>query len=1313
MICIDDIINPKTVILCLTDECEKDSEKVEIKTDPNAVAITVSFPPNSYLFGVKGNQNVDVKLNNDGTAMIVKDMCVFNESKDGRCIPSGDCHKCSKGYIPMVPSEAKAGDKVKIVNFKYDESPSCEFVDVTGYFVGPTGFYVQCIKSKGCKLMANPDGSESLPSKYTFGNMDYFDDSLYLNMGHYQEEEEGKMINYFFKFPMSYKPEKKYLISHNPYYYESGKKVGIFNWHDEADYYVVNYGRNYVLFDSTFNKHEYCSINNNKLLINNKDFCSAESFGKYYDCIDGICKSKDKTKNTRSDEIEKNYEIVSGNKSLDEYKEEDPIVGLTLCTSTEFNELCNSGEITKDHFCITKDGELYKSITDHCQLQYKGIYIFEFDENSYKSIYTTTNGILIYSCDNYKTCSQFINSAYYDVTKKMFYKCSLGQCQKYKGIDEINSGYYVSGATDNNKKYSELIQCTGSTVNTCSKVTTINNGYYLNGKAINLTYALIKCEEGKCIEIKSVSKGYYHSAESTKPLIYCDRVCELTEGISNSNYIIDQDSSVNESTKFITCVDTTHCSSDIVSSSGFFIDGSSSSDIILCSVYQSPTLEKSIRYYYDGNDIKTVEENNSENKYIKCENIPHKGTDKAPMNFLTDTGIIHCISSGCSFIQAPETAEANFHVSNNQDLLMCNNSKCYKVVDVKSKPYAYISASDSDYKTLIFCEPGEEKNICIENDISNKINTKGSLFFIDGTYPSKIISCTSSEGCKSISLSFNLINETLYFIDGTDVKNIITCSKDGCNRGNKITGTLSFTDGFDSSKTIFCVEGKECISSKSIDYCSKINENEACEINSIKINNGMHCIKDGHIYQSINDKDNSYCVKISNGEIMLKKGMNGYEKGIFGVDSGLIYSCTTSDGCIQLLSTYYLRIEIDDVKNNVNRFLYTCNIDGDCYSENKIAKGYYLSKIKENGMNTLIYCSSSEVSNCQHSSEIDKNGNMLFEIPNGQFLDQGNTKNIIKCPSGKNCESEMGITDFGYAYIDNENFKIVDNPVSPKQKIKIYPSVILCTKEFGCKSYLGETTKDYGYINSNNKEVIVCTANYGCEIPIEHTSTTYYNYAMDPIYIITWPYPNDNCIINKDCNVKTGINCVDKTYYLVNDIKDYMVQTNKDTPSPLFYCKATNNKTIKCNEVNGIGYYINNEKEIYTCTKDGCTGSEFDKNTTGKIVATDYYQFKIYLTMNITTKLKSPAKNYMVAHEGAGNIFGTKQNGEYAIITVDENSATLNTTIESNHGSFFYTNSDTNEILKGGECPISSIIELAISEYICTKESNICTEIIY
>ncbi|ORX35834.1 hypothetical protein BCR36DRAFT_415269 [Piromyces finnis] len=173
----------------------------------------------------------------------------------------------------------------------------------------------------------------------------------------------------------------------------------------------------------------------------------------------------------------------------------------------------------------------------------------------------------------------------------------------------------------------------------------------------------------------------------------------------------------------------------------------------------------------------------------------------------------------------------------------------------------------------------------------------------------------------------------------------------------------------------------------------------------------------------------------------------------------------------------------------------------------------------------------------------------------------------------------------------------------------------------------------------------------------------------------------------KSCNEDKDVNCEEKTYNLVVDEDKHLLQEDKSIPGLLYYCE-TNNDIFECNKKGDLGYYINSKNGIYTCTQKGCSGYKFGKSSNGKIEVIDDNQFNIYLIYKITADVTMPAKNYLVGHECVGSIFGTSKNGDYIIITIDENSVTSNSSFDHSVPKFVYTNSLTNEILNRESCSI-------------------------
>lgn len=159
----------------------------------------------------------------------------------------------------------------------------------------------------------------------------------------------------------------------------------------------------------------------------------------------------------------------------------------------------------------------------------------------------------------------------------------------------------------------------------------------------------------------------------------------------------------------------------------------------------------------------------------------------------------------------------------------------------------------------------------------------------------------------------------------------------------------------------------------------------------------------------------------------------------------------------------------------------------------------------------------------------------------------------------------------------------------------------------------------------------------------------------------------------------TGVNCKDKTYYLVKDKNDYIIGlTGVDVNSVetnvgyLFYCeKNSQTGKIECSSRDDIGYYVNSsEGEIISCVKCDdntirCTEATAAANgcgssNTGLIFLNSNKDMSLCLsgddTNPISVILSSKNQNYLLQYHATNNIFGLSSTGpEYALIKVGEN----------------------------------------------------------
>jgi len=133
-------------------------------------------------------------------------------------------------------------------------------------------------------------------------------------------------------------------------------------------------------------------------------------------------------------------------------------------------------------------------------------------------------------------------------------------------------------------------------------------------------------------------------------------------------------------------------------------------------------------------------------------------------------------------------------------------------------------------------------------------------------------------------------------------------------------------------------------------------------------------------------------------------------------------------------------------------------------------------------------------------------------------------------------------------------------------------------------------------------------------------------------------------------------------YYLFTD-EDGTVRENGNSLGYLYYC----DKSINCKAINDVGYYVNSQSDIYSCSNaDSAKCKKYSaKNdclatTIGELFIVDdelslclnYVGSKAY-SETLTADVKHSIVNYK-----EGNIFGITNN-KYALVKIEEKSVTL------------------------------------------------------
>jgi len=157
----------------------------------------------------------------------------------------------------------------------------------------------------------------------------------------------------------------------------------------------------------------------------------------------------------------------------------------------------------------------------------------------------------------------------------------------------------------------------------------------------------------------------------------------------------------------------------------------------------------------------------------------------------------------------------------------------------------------------------------------------------------------------------------------------------------------------------------------------------------------------------------------------------------------------------------------------------------------------------------------------------------------------------------------------------------------------------------------------------------------------------------------------------------------------------------------LYYCKDR-----VCTAVKDVGYYVNNQSEIYSCSSSddgkciktsantgGCTAT-----TVGELLKVGTNELSLCLKNEKSIGLEDNAGSYIVNYKN-GNIFGITDN-KYALVNVKKRTVTLDKTHNTH---YIYADKSSNAVLENSDqCPRDGDIESLIIELNCNK--SICSE---
>ncbi|ORY26729.1 hypothetical protein LY90DRAFT_628881 [Neocallimastix californiae] len=466
-----------------------------------------------------------------------------------------------------------------------------------------------------------------------------------------------------------------------------------------------------------------------------------------------------------------------------------------------------------------------------------------------------------------------------------------------------------------------------------------------------------------------------------------------------------------------------------------------------------------------------------------------------------------------------------------------------------------------------------------------------------------------------------------------------------------------------------------------------------------------------------------------------------------------LFKCTNASSCSEITEVgYYLN---QKESNEPSNELFKCKSEGNCslITESPVESNettFYLdgaSSTTDKKYNKLIKCKGKNVQlqsrgassnggsnnnefNCEKidnsasntsidhyiSMEDDKD-NLITCTVQGCYLEDNISGYFINTNSGGSegriivCEKDEGYCDIA----EDDNICYGAGDVIVKTEKDGSKKAYLCTSD-------SEDEKDIIEIQSNTENIKYISITMNNPDDDEDDEDNFLGVSDGSKICIKIGegsvIPVDDKYCPKECDVTTGTNCVENSYYLVHK-KTLNIITNGY--GFLYFCKTEKD----CTQITETGYYIIDKDTVYFCSNTSCrkdnTVDECDNNGLGRIV---YKDNKLSICLNGVTAVdivKSNNGNYMVtgsgtdsnSDNGSGNseediLFASK--GKFAIITIKDQIITLNSKYNNNM-KYVYVNSSGNQKVmeKGNTCPKNGSLISDVLEFECNR--GICTEV--
>ena len=901
-------------------------------------------------------------------------------------------------------------------------------------------------------------------------------------------------------------------------------------------------------------------------------------------------------------------------------------------SSTDYLFSCDGSECTSvdpdEGYYVPSTSETTNKLYNYVGSSLSGKAANDINEGYY--INASSDSKLIY-CNSSKTCtpvldstikssSYYVSGEDYDSTnsayKKLFFCNADKNC--FDAAEVIATAFYTNG---NPNKI--LIDCTVG-VDKCKEAETVNVGYYLNGDGLTGTTvsSLFNCGSNGCEKVTPNKQGYYIdgsgfiSSGKYEKLIQCtpnttdNTKCDFadfTMPTSGVNFLIDGE----EASKVIKCTYDTQNSKNVCEKitgeikAGYgYIDFGTAGNIIACTdgtcsslvngnaQTGTPALNTGFLDASKGTDA-------SKNIIIcettgpSCTSTPMATSGTQGHAFLDGTSfdataatfsnIITCNGSGSctplttiptyssaeAYIDAgsPSGTSPNIKYENMIKPETSGTTTTFTVVagDKANALYAYIDATDP--KKVIKCD---DTTVTCKSDTNKATNEKA--FYINGLAPTEIIVCEAEDANCSKIVGSSETGVSKYYADIlTAAGNIITCVGP-TNADPPVTSNCASANhaGTTNSADAFYVDGYsggvlKCPASAKCTPVASANTDS------------------GSGYINFDDSTIIQCSKLVSNESRGRKTTSATAE----TETKVTITCSALDAVTGSDTYYYIDA------NSTDKII-ACNSSG-CDNTTPAETDPAMAYINPDAT-SVIQCAEKVVNSNTVTECVYREGSSAT-LPVVHYIDAPTTKSIITCKTSGTksvCETNSGVTDDGYAYLDYVNTG----------------SVIKCTSTecASSTSMAVAATKQLPVQNANyidgydtNKQTLITCINSNSETPnVNCTSTSLKSLPEGQVFLEGTTYSSGYTKIIKWDSTNNYL-VVDAPTKTLADGFAYIDGSDKDLKRIITY--ESSKYVAKESDASGDTnkFYIDglNTANIITCTNEGCS-SDTGSTTLGE-----------------------------------------------------------------------------------------------------------------